>query len=363
MTMTQPDQPRGTDPETGWDDGPAEFSPWSQLNVLMRQRWLILLLPAVFGVAGLVRAELATRKYLATAKFAPQDAPAAGAGLGQLASQLGVGVGRVGTNSPQFYADLVFSREILRRLVRTELERPSTGFKGDLIAYYHVAGATDDEKVERAVRAIRGNLSSTADRNNVVNVELSMDAPELALTLMHRLLELVNEFNVHRRQTQARAEREFVQQRVLTAKTDLNAAEDAVAEFFRRNRVSLAPDLQAQGQRLGREVALRQALYMQLSQSLETSRIEEVRATSLITVLERPDGFVVPQAKRALQKGILAAVLGLVIAIILAYIRDAAGRSREHAANDYEEFRRLRRQFFAELRQSPVVWLRKLRSS
>src|SRR2546422_7881000 len=51
--------------------------------------------------------------------------------------------------------------------------------------------------------------------------QVRTDIPMLSVRVVGRLLELVNEFDLHRRQTQARAEREFVEGRLALADSAL----------------------------------------------------------------------------------------------------------------------------------------------
>lgn len=329
----------------------VEVSLWSFGSALLRHRRLIAGLAVAFAAVAILYATVAPRQYTASAKFAPQERPTSESGLGSLASQLGLGSGRSTTNSPQFYSDLLVSREVLRDVVRTEFTVPGEKpFTGDLVAWFAITGADTDDETSRAVTAVRKRMTTMADRNGVVSVEFHSRAPALSLQVVNRLLTLVNDFNLSRRQSQARAERSFVEQRVDTARKQLKAAEDALVAFFERNRVIQSPMAQAISQRLQREVTVRQQLFLTLSQSYESAKIEEVRNTPVVTVLERPEGFVSKKPRRVVQKAVLALLLGVVLGVVVAFVREFGGRKRR-SDGAYQEFSELRRETLNDFRR------------
>jgi uncharacterized protein involved in exopolysaccharide biosynthesis len=115
------------------------------------------------------------------------------------------------------------------------------------------------------------------------------------------MLRLVSEFNLNRRQTKAGADRRFVETRVRESLDSLRGAEAALEAFLQRNReYRNSPQLVFAYDRLDREVRMRQQLYTTLIQSYESARIDEVRNTPVITVMEAPDLPARPDARLAL---------------------------------------------------------------
>jgi uncharacterized protein involved in exopolysaccharide biosynthesis len=88
--------------------------------------------------------------------------------------------------------------------------------------------------------------------------------------------------------------------------------------------------------RLERNVMIAQQLFVSLSQNYESARLEEVRNTPVITVLERPEGFVERQARGTVRKTIIAFVAGGFVVALIALARDLLARSR--GRRDIEEF-------------------------
>jgi len=338
-------------PVEAWQEKPVSL--WSYATVLLRWRRLVIVLPLAGGlVAGMV--SLSTpREFRASASFVPQDPASTQPGLSLLANQFGISVPRASTTSPQFYADLLGSREILRDVVETPYKAlESPGRIGDLVEYFNIRSADRDAAVIDAVRSLRETMRVRTDRNTgVVRFEVHTPIPALSLQIADRLVELVNDFNLRRRQSQARAEREFVEQRLALAQDSLRAAEDALAAFFRSNRrFSDSPTLVGEEARLQRQVSLRQQVYVSLAQSHEAAKVEEVRSTPVITVIERPQGFVEPEPRGTIRKVIVGMFLGGFLAFGIAFGAEYARRAREAGPADFQEFLALSRGVLGSLR-------------
>jgi len=129
---------------------------------------------------------------------------------------------------------------------------------------------------------------------------------------------LVQDFNRERRAGQARAEREFAASRLTDAERELRAAEDAVRSFQSRNRdFRSSPFLQLDLERLQREVTRRQMVYNGLSQSFEQARLEEVRNTPVIAMVELPELPARPRPRGALLSALVAFLA--VVAVLFAW--------------------------------------------
>src|SRR3990172_2464415 len=264
--MDNSEKPQGTSEMSGqnaWE--PEQVWLWAFANILLRRRYLILALPLATGFFTGILSLQSPREYRASASFLPQDPMPVQGGLGQLASQFGIAVTRPGTGSSQFYADLLQSRGVLHDVLTTIYHvSASPRFEGDLIEYFEVRSDTRDHAILAAMYQLRSSMSVSTDRTTgVVSFDVSTTNPDLSTQVAGRFLELVNDYNLGRRQSQARAEREFVEQRLALARTALSTAEDSLAGFYRRNRrYSDSPELVAEEARLQRQVTLRQPLYL-----------------------------------------------------------------------------------------------------
>jgi uncharacterized protein involved in exopolysaccharide biosynthesis len=161
--------------------------------------------------------------------------------------------------------------------------------------------------------------------------------PVAARDVARAFVAQLDSFNLRTRQSQASSERKFTEARLNDARNQLRAAEDELMSFLQRNRdYRSSPQLTFVHDRLERNVFLNQRLFETLSQSYEQARIEEVRDTPVITVVEDP---LIPAKAdprpfgRAVAAGLL---LGIAAATVLGRRRDRLAREfrREFRGND-----------------------------
>jgi uncharacterized protein involved in exopolysaccharide biosynthesis len=326
--------------------------------VLLRQRRVIALV-AMLGVAlGIAAGLLARRSYTASASFTLQTSD--GGGLSRvagIAAQLGLptGLGGQTGQSPEFYADLLTSRQLLRQVVDTRFTSRQAGQERaeTLIELLEVDGATPELKRERAADHLRDQVGAVATaKTGMVEVWCRLPEPGLAAQVLGRMLELLNDFNLRTRQSQARAERRFVEGRLKEVEGELRAAEDRLQAFLQRNRdFRNSPQLTFTVDRLQRDVAMRQQVYVGLAQSYEQSRIDEVRDTPVITMVETVATPVEPDSRRLLVRAILGLLLGGMLGVLAGFAREFSRRRREAGDATYDDLVTLRRQAMEDLKR------------
>jgi uncharacterized protein involved in exopolysaccharide biosynthesis len=328
----------------------------SLLNVVLRERWRIVRAAALALVVAVAVILLLPRTWTSSGSFRPQQRQTAAAGLSGLAAQFGLTVPNLdNSQSPAFYADLLRSRTILGHVVDTDYVARENGAerRARLVEWLEV-----DKKPAAPIRrqvAIEklGDLLQVemSPRTGIVTFAVTTKRPELSAQIAERLLGEINRFNLESRQSQASAERRFTEGRVATVRQELREAEGRLEAFLRQNRqFRSSPELTLRQERLRQDVALIQDVYTTLAQAYEQAKIEEVRDTPVITVVERPELAVRPDPRGLIKKGILALVLGAALGIMLAFLREAMSRTSRDAAAEVEEFRELRREALADLR-------------
>ena len=312
----------------------------SYLSILWRRRRLVAGLPIVlFGLAAGLSL-LRPRQYVARAAFIasePQSMMNSSlSALSSVAQQLGVPALSAVANTPsstssQFYADLLNSATILHAVVTTSYDASSPGdfggvpFKGTLIDFAKPTGHTPEDNAMSVMKTLSRNiLSVTSDRTTgIVRFQVRTKNRQLSGLIARRLLDLVNDFNLRRRQTQAGAERDFGQHRMQASLDSLRAAEAAVAEFRAANiDISRSPRLAAHDADLARRVTLAQQLYTTIAQRYEMANVEAVRNTPVVTVIDAPEGLVEAQPRHTVLIALGAFAVGFIIACAIALLRE-----------------------------------------
>lgn len=305
----------------------------SMLTAFARRHRKLILGTALAVAAGTTVYTLVKgRTYTATTSFMSQSKGNAGA-LGGLAAQFGIALpADMGGDSPQFYVDLITSREILDSVVTPPYAlRTPAGIRHESLAEVYGADVSDPPARQRAyvIRKLREHLSATIGKQTgVVNLSVTTRDPYLSQAIAARILDQINSFNLRTRQSRATAERAFTEGRLAAARADLASAENRLEDFMQGNRdYRAAPRLALDYDRLSRDVSTKQALVTTLTQAFEQAKIEEVRDTPVITVLDSPEIPPVPDPLGLVTKIVFSLLLGALVGMGIGRLRDWRARA------------------------------------
>ena len=273
-----------------------------------------------------------------------QSSGSATSGLGGIISQLGGSVGGDPSESPNFYVELLSSRELLTRLLESRFPNPRTGAPHDsatLLTILHIKKADPRRQMELAVKKMNDATHPGLDsKTNLVWFSVDAEWPELSSQVANRLIELVSNFNRETRVSRAKSKRTFLQMRRDSAQTALREAEERLRVFYEQNRGAiLAPGLRYEEQRIKRDGDLASDLYMNLDRQLEVARIDEINDAALITVI---DSAVVPRKAQWPRYGVMlftGTALGVLFGILLAGSAAVLADWRERNPDSWRDFR------------------------
>ena len=327
--ISRPTLKHGEGPQSERED--LDFSLAALLMIVWRQRRLVGLCVLAVMIPALILQLLKPPTYTATASFRPQAQSSGGSGVSSLAAQFGFSLPSGGGDpgeSPAFYVELLHSRGVLGALADSSYQSES-GRASSLADLLDIPASSSVQRrreavVKRLRAAIGGGLSP---RTGIVTVSVTMKSPKLAEQLATNLLAELNRFNLQGRHFQAAAEREFVERRNEEVSAELRTAEDRLSAFMQQNRnYSNSPALSFQRDRLAREVDLKQKVSTTLAQSYEEAKINEIRNTPLVTIIEKPE-LPLDQDPRGRIKAMLFALLGgLLIGVGIAFGRERFAR-------------------------------------
>lgn len=303
-----------------------------ELMMLLARRWRTsLLLPLAGAAAFVAYAFLAPRAYVATASFMPVAAGnASRSGMMGIAAQLGVNLpGQDPSQSPAFYSSLLTSRTILQEVVTVPLD-VGGGRRSNVMDLLDVHGDTPSQRVDLAVAALRDRLTvRTNAETGLVEFGVRMRSAAAAAAVAQRILVVLNDFNLRTRQARASAEMQFIEGRMQDANAELRASQDRLESFLEENRnYAMSPHLSVTHDRLLGDMSMRQTLYTTLAQAFEQSRIDAVRNTPLITLVDSPEVPSRPAPRGTIQKAILGLVLGAILGVLIAIYAEARQTKR-----------------------------------
>jgi len=232
-----------------------------------------------------------------------------------VASQFGISLGSPdASRTPQFYAQLVLTDEVLLSVARKPVSHDSTQVMSLL-----ASGDTGVVAAAKATRFLQDELYVRADLEaGTLTVKLTSGDAKLSAAVVSGVLEQILFFDSSRRQSRSKLEREYLEKRFDEATKTLADRDSAVARFLLRNRsVSQSPSLQIVGERLQFERQAAAALVSLLEQNLQQARLDEVRDTPAITVVQAPQEAMVEQPRRLPVFFGLGAAFGAVLGVCL----------------------------------------------
>ncbi|HKW46727.1 MAG TPA: hypothetical protein VJN70_04755 [Gemmatimonadaceae bacterium] len=279
-----------------------------------------------------------------------------GAGLAGLASQFGLNTSADPSTSPDFYAELIDSRELLTRLALSRFVDPRSKTPNDsatLLQILDIKKKDPQRVMELAVKRLGKMLSVGFDnKTNLVTITADAKWSDLSAAIANRAVALVGELNGEQRRSRARARRSFVQERTDSAQAALDTAERQLRQFYEQNRQwNSAPTLVYEEGRLRRQVELANELYLTVRRELETARIDEDNHVTLITVVDSaipPRKELWPAVLPAITVAcVVGVLLGLMLAATLLVIADWAHRNPLRAARLSRAASQMRREMAA----------------
>lgn len=318
------------------------------MTPLVRRWKLLVALPLAAAVLAGVGLLLVPPVYTANTTLTSVTSPTGGLS-GTLASLAGL-VGSLGLTAspnagppPQFFAELLRSRELLQSTLKSRFNDPrDPGQHRLLLEIMGMKGRSYRERLGKGVRKLDGSVRAKADGSTgIVTLTVKAHDPQLAADIANRMTSILDSFNLGRQQSQSREQSRFTRERLAEAERELHQAERAQLRFLQANReYHSSPLLQFEASRLDRAVQLKQEVYVSLAKEYDEARIAEVRDTPIITII---DSAAVPDRRsspRPLLIVVVAVIAGVVLSMMLAFVLEYRTRASFEAGPEYSAFQR-----------------------
>lgn len=278
--------------------------------------------------------------YVATLAMLEAPKPGNASALEQMglsAEMLGI-KGGAGNNALTF-PDILRSRRLLEALLRRSY--PARDGRAHALADWVQPGADSPQRTEKAVKELRRRFDVAIDRRtNLLRLAVSDRDPVLAAAVANAAIAELQDLLLHAMETQASANRRFIEGRLAAAEGELSRAEAVLRDFRDANRhVDGSPRLLLEQARLLREVRTREEVVIALTRQYEIARVEENRDVPVLNVI---DPAVTPAFAAGPRKSLFAAgglLLGLALGVALAWPRARAGLASAPEAGDVTKAR------------------------
>ena len=291
------------------------------VNVLLKRRWLIVL--GAFFCVVLTGIYSKTRHpvFTASAKFLPSRNPEMTSRMGTLIGTSGRVESIENNVTSEYYTELLKSSPFLGRIANKKFFSKKLGEEVALISYYQIEADNETERLIKATRVIGGGLElSTARTTKVVSLSYSSGEPELSAAIVNAFLEELITYNQEVRDSKAKQNRIFIEERLEENRKLLRKAEAELADFTTKNKKIVTPDLAIELDRLKRNVKVQEEVYVMLKKQLELAKIEEQEKKLAIEIIENASVPLYKSSPKTKRNVVLAGLVSIFLFSGLAFV-------------------------------------------
>ena len=303
------------------------------LLTIVKHLRIIIIPPIIFCILMTIYVLfIAKPVYESTAKVMTSSSSGVSQAAG-IASMFGIKLPGDNSEPTWVYSEIVMSRTFARRMLKRKFDTKKYGPQKTLLQILTYGDQVPTVGIDILTRAVvDGVIGMIKFEKNGSFYDLTIRAPEpvfaqdFATALIEELDAQQREYN----KLKTNQARQFIEKRISDTEKELNGAEEILKNFRDRNRrIENSPALLLEQQRLTREVAVLIGVFTTLKQQLETTKIEEVKESSYVIVLDPPEAPLLPSEPKKKQMVILAGFMGIGIGIILSFIKEYVENSNQ----------------------------------
>ena len=261
------------------------------LSILWNSRKFIGIVTGIVTVLAIIISLILPESFKSTAVLLPDTDKSkfasGGGGLSDLAAMAGVNVGGE-VSVVKLYPTILKSESVLKTVIYTKYQTKEYPDSVNLIQYWKIKDKNPERDYEVALLSLRTGLDVGMDlKTGVLTMSIETDEPQLSADILNNVIFNADKFIRTKRNTNALEQRKWIEARLVEVKADLSKAENVLKEFREKNRmVSGSPQLLLDQERLVREVQINSTMYTELKRQYELVKIEEIRTTPIINVLD-----------------------------------------------------------------------------
>lgn len=304
------------------------------LLILSRQLKTIIITPTIFCALMIIHVLYFTKPiYTSTAKIMNSSNGGSMSQAAGLAAQLGIGMPTLQSETKWVYPEIIKSRTLARSMLKRKFDTNKFGPQKNLLQI--LSYGNDDPQIGLdtleiiAIDNFLGMINISEDiKTGILTLNINSSEPILSSEINQALIEELDAHQNEYNKAKTSKTRQFIEERILSTEKELQSAENNLRKFMDRNRrIENSPALQLEQQRLTREVTVLIGVFTTLKQQLETTKIEELKESAYVIVLDPPE---VPLKKSNPKKRgmvILAGFLGIGLGIIFALVGEYVANS------------------------------------
>ncbi|SVD75116.1 uncharacterized protein METZ01_LOCUS427970, partial [marine metagenome] len=167
-----------------------------------------------------------------------------------------------------------------------------------------------------ALEILKNRISASENKSGLISIEVLMEEPNIAAKMANLMYNTIVHFTIEIHGKQAKLNREFIERRQAEINTSLASSEEVLKIFRQGNRSIIgSPQLEMELERLMREVEIKTQVYITLQQQYELARIEEVKESPSVVVIDEARPSVEKHKPKRKAIVMIATFVGGIIAV------------------------------------------------
>ncbi|MCP4547815.1 MAG: hypothetical protein GY835_15240 [bacterium] len=309
-----------------------DFDVQAFIRSVWRRRLAVVAITGVVTLAALIYSLLLTPVFTAHVTILPQIRTDGSAALfGQVMGMTGLNLGGASASHEELYARILTSDRILDAAIARRWQDGD----GEVSLYDAFDIETDSKEQTGAVSSyrlkgiLRTDVISFSRDKLTGYMELRVSVPRdpsLAAELANYLIAQLEEYNQSFKRTKAAEQREFIADRLVEVKADLDLQEERRTGFIKTNRsYSTSPDLLQEYNRLSREVQATTSVWVELRKQLEIAKIDENKELISLDILDPATIPVKRSSPNRKKLTLIGLILGAALSVVWVVAREQVG--------------------------------------
>jgi uncharacterized protein involved in exopolysaccharide biosynthesis len=271
-------------------EGESRIDWMNILSTLWHFRKFIGIVTGVITVVAIIISLLLPESFKSTAILLPDtDKSKLGSlgGMSDLAALAGVNVGGEASLA-KLYPTIIKSESVLKNVIYTKYKTKEYPDSVNLIQFWEIKEKNSERDYEVALLALREVMEiSIENKINVLTISIETEEPQLSADILNNIIRALENNIRTKRNTNASEQRKWIEARLVEVKDDLSQSENILKNFREKNRsINSSPQLLLDQERLIRETQINSAMYVELKKQYELVKIEEIRTTPIINVMD-----------------------------------------------------------------------------
>ncbi len=298
-------------------------------NILNDSKKNILFITIFFAILGTSSSFIFKKYYEAQITLYPAKKELT-QGIGQLRS-LAMNLGINNPNNEQSFniPDVVKSRLIASKVINQKWQSNDGAMKSlielwkmdqlskTIISFNSISDSSTI--IEKAINKFRDHIQVSEDRiTGLITISTTFQDPLISADIANFIGKQVELYIQKENSAQSKKEKLFIFERLSIVKKELEGAELSLKKFKERNRgYEDSPELFMLYSQLNREVEAKKEVYLTLQQQLELARIEEVKRSPVLHILD----YAIPPNNKSSPNRLMFFLIATILGFALSSIR------------------------------------------